>query len=130
MKIMITTVVDITQTGARRGDTILLVNQQANYNTTIQTIGLRVNINPILCTEKIGNVSKFGFGSAIKGEQRYWEFTFESEYEEALTLDMLTSDFDLVPIIINLNETSSITNSVFRTNHPNDGNIVFEIVEK
>ena len=129
MRIMITTVVDITETNARRGDDKRHVNQQANYHTLIQTIGLRVNINPISCEQQVSNIDKFGFGSSIKGKQRYWEFMFEVDYEDALSLDMLVSDFDLVPIITGLDETAKITNNVFRTGHPNDTNIVFEIVE-
>ena len=130
MKIMLTTVVDITETHARRGDDKRLVNQQANYNTTIQTIGLRVNIQPLSCVSHVGDVSKFGFGANIKSKQRYWEFTFDNEYEDSLTLDMLESDFDLVPIITGLDETANITNNIFRTKHPNDTNIVFKIVEE
>ena len=126
----LTTIIDITETGARRGADKLLINQQANYNTTIQTLGLRVNIIPSLCEHKVGDVSKFGFGSNIKGKQKYWEFTFEVEAAEALTYEMLILDFNLVPVITNLNETVSIKNEVFRTNHPNDTNIVFEMIKE
>jgi hypothetical protein len=127
MKFKLTTVVDITETNARRGDDKRLVNQQANYYTMLQTIGLRVNIDPIGCIAHVGNVNKFG--TNIKGKQRYWEFIFDIEHEDALSLDMLVTDFDLVPIITGLDETAKITNNVFRTNHPNDTNVVFEIVE-
>ena len=129
MKFKLTTVVDITETNARRGDDKRLVNQQANYYTMLQTIGLRVNIDPISCVAQLGSIDKLSFGTAIKGKQRYWEFMFEVEYEDALSLDMLVLDFDLVPIITGLDETAKITNNVFRTGHPNDTNIVFEIVE-
>ena len=129
MRFKLTTVVDITETNARRGDDKRLVNQQANYNTTIQTIGLRVNIQPLSCVSHVGDVSKFGFGANIKSKQRYWEFTFDNEYEDSLTLDMLESDFDLVPIITGLEETATI-NNLFRTKHPNDTNIVFKIVQE
>jgi len=47
MKFTLTTVVDITETRARRGEDKKQVNQQANYNTMFQTIGLRVNVDPI-----------------------------------------------------------------------------------
>ena len=130
MRTVITTIIDITNTSARRGDDKLLVSQQANHNTTLQTIGLRVNVIPVLCEDKVGDVSKFGFGSTIKGKQRYWEFTFDVEVEDALTLDMLVSDFDLIPIITNLNETVSVQNNIFRTNHSNDTNIVFKMLEE
>ena len=130
MQFILSTVVDITETNARRGAEKKEVHQQANYNTVIQTIGLRVNITPISSESIVSNIDKLGFGSAIKGKQRYWKFTFETDYEDALTLDMLLSDFDLVPIITELDETAKINNSIFRTNHPNDTNIVFEILNR
>jgi hypothetical protein len=130
MQFILSTVVDITETNARRGAEKKEVHQQANYNTVIQTIGLRVNITPISSESIVSNIDKLGFGSAIKGKQRYWKFTFETDYEDALTLDMLLSDFDLVPIITDLDETAKINNSIFRTNHPNDTNIVFEILNR
>ena len=128
MKFKLTTIIDITQTLARRGDNKKLVNQQANYNTMIQTIGLRVNINPNSCKVEVANIKGLGFGDTFKGKHRYWEFTFDVEAEDALTLDMLATDFDLVPVITNLDETTTPGTKVFRTNHPNDTNIVFKML--
>tara|TARA_Y100000389_G_C17465630_1_gene525268 strand:+ start:2831 stop:3223 length:393 start_codon:yes stop_codon:yes gene_type:complete len=127
MRFILTTVVDITQTNARRGDDKHLHNQQANYHTMIQTIGLRVNIEPIECIPEVKDVKGIGFGSNIKGKQRVWTFTFNVEAAEALSLDMLVTDFDLVPVIAELDETANLNSKIFRTNHPNDTNIVFEI---
>ena len=39
-----TTLVDITETGARRGEDPLAYRQQQNFLTVLQTIGLRTNI--------------------------------------------------------------------------------------
>jgi|TARA_B110000977_G_scaffold151060_1_gene191622 hypothetical protein len=128
MRFILTTVVDITQTNARRGDDKHLHNQQANYHTMIQTIGLRVNIEPLSCQSEVADVKGLGFGDTFKGKQRYWEFTFDVEAEDALTLDMLVTDFDLVPVITNLDETTTLGTKVFRTNHPNDTNIVFKML--
>jgi len=130
MRFKLTTIIDITQTLARRGDIKKLVNQQANYNTMIQTIGLRVNITPEACTSNFRDISKLNFGSTIKGKHQCWEFLFNVEYEDALTLNMLELDFDLVPIITKLDDTATITNDIFRTKHPKDTNIVFEIVKE
>ncbi len=131
MRFKIHTVVDITETNARRGqaDKVSL-DQQANYNTLIQTIGLRVNADPISLTTDIIDVSKIMFGDAIKGKQRVWTFEFDNPYEGALSVDMLNNDFDLVPIITNLNETANIHNSIFCTKNPNDRNIIFEEIDK
>ena len=131
MRFIIHTVVDITETNARRGQADKLsLDQQANYNTLIQTIGLRVNADPINLTESIKDVSELEFGDAIKGKQRVWTFEFDNPFEGALTVDLLNDDFDLVPVITNLNETANIHNSIFCTNNPNDRNIIFEQIDK
>ena len=127
MRVTLTTVVDITETKARKEDDKLSRNQQANYLTTLQTVGLRVNAVPLSCESKVGDTSKFGFGTAITGKQRYWEFTFEHDYEGAVTEQTLTDDFDLVPIITGLNETAHINNQAFRTKDATDRNIVFKL---
>jgi len=131
MRFIIDTVVDVTETNARRGQADKLsLDQQANYNTLLQTIGLRCNAEPISLTATIKDVSKLGFGDAIKGKQRVWTFEFNNPYEGALTVDMLNDDFDLIPIINNLNETANINNSIFCTQNPNDRNIVFRQNDK
>jgi hypothetical protein len=132
MLFKLTTVVDITQTNARRGEDKKKENQQANFNTMFQTIGLRVNVEPLGCTQSVIDVDKleYKFGSAIKGKQRVWTFEFENTYEGALTLDMMINDFDLVPVIVNLEETAANTNNIFSTKHVTDKNILFEIIDK
>jgi len=131
MRFIIHTVVDITETNARRGQADKLsLDQQANYNTLIQTIGLRVNADPIELSESIKDVGKLTFGDAIKGKQRVWTFEFNNPFEGALSEDSLNDDFDLVPVITNLNETANIHNSIFCTKNPNDSNIIFETNDK
>jgi hypothetical protein len=128
MLIRLTTVVDITETRARRGEDKKKENQQANYNTMIQTIGLRINPEPVGLQESIIDVTDLGFGSAIKGKQRVWTFEFDNPYDGGLDESMLTNDFDLVPVIKDLNETAPIQNAVFSTTHPADKNIIFELL--
>ena len=131
MRFIIHTVVDITETNARRGQADKLsLDQQANYNTLLQTIGLRANADPIGLSQSIKDVSDLGFGDAIKGKQRVWTFEFDNPYEGALTIDTLNDDFDLVPVITNLNETANINNSIFCTKNPNDRNIIFQQIDK
>lgn len=129
MRFKLSTLVDITETNARRKEDQKLFRQQTNYNTVLQTIGLRVNLNPLSIKSDVQNVKDLGFGKSITGKQRYWEFIFDVEYEGALTVDMLNNDFDLIPVITELDETAHINNKIFRTTCPNDCNIVFEIVE-
>jgi hypothetical protein len=127
MRVTLKNVVDITETNARKQDDKLARDQQANFLTMLQTVGLRVNANPLDCEVKVGDVSDFGFGSAITGKQRYWQFTFEHDYEGAVTETTLVDDFDLVPIITGLNETATINNHAFRTKDATEKNIVFKL---
>jgi len=130
MLFIIKTVVDVTETSARRGSDKKKENQQANYNTMIQTIGLRINPEPVKNESEILDTTDLDFGSNVKGKQRVWTFTFENTYADGLTLDMLKSDFNLVPVITGLDETALINNGVFSTTHPNDKNIIFQTIDK
>jgi hypothetical protein len=127
MRFKLYTTVDITETNAKRQEDRKLYSQQTNYNTVLQTIGLRVNLVPVYVKDFVDDISKIGFGNTIKGKQRYWEFCFEVEYEGALTLDMLNNDFDLIPVIAELDETVHNHNKIFRTKCPNECNVVFKI---
>ena len=129
MRITVETLVDITETKARKGDDKLLVNQQANFMTVMQTASLRVNITPLSLEEHVSNVDKLGFGKNFKGKQKYWTFSFEHDVPKGLTEELLKNDFDLVPFISNLNETVTIKHSVFRTFDPQETNIIFKFFE-
>lgn len=129
-RIQIFTVIDMTETNVGRSGEAKQRNQQANYNTVVQTAGLRVNPMPIALESKVGVVDGIGFGSSIKDKQRYWVFTFQHEFENALNIDQLKDDFDLVPIITGLDETALINNSAFRTKDSVETNIVFKFVDK
>ena len=129
-RIQIFTVIDMTETNVGRSGEAKQRNQQANYNTVVQTAGLRVNPMPISLESKVGVVDGIGFGSSIKDKQRYWVFTFQHEFENALNIDQLKDDFDLVPVITGLDETALINNSAFRTKDSVETNIVFKFVDK
>jgi hypothetical protein len=119
------TVVDITETGARRGDPKLLEHQQQNYLTVMNTIGLRANPiiikSPYLVDENI----KFGKGISAK---KIWRMVFDIEYG-IHSVDMLKLDFELVPFIKELTEDAVIDDPVFRTDI-NSSNIVFREIDK
>ena len=129
-RIQIFTVIDMTETSVGRSGEAKQRNQQANYNTVVQTAGLRVNPMPIALESKVDVVDGIGFGSSIKDKQRYWVFTFQHEFENALNIDQLKDDFDLVPVITGLDETALINNSAFRTKDSVETNIVFKFVDK
>ena len=127
MRVTITTVVDITQTNARKHNNRLLQQQQANYLTMLQTVGMRVQPSPLEVKTLVGDITKLGFGNAIQDKQRYWTFEFTYDQVGAITDETLLDDFDLVPIITGLDETANITNSAFRTRHKTDCNIIFKL---
>ena len=129
MKFTLETLVDITQTDARRtdGDT-QAYHQQQNFLSILQTIGLRVNVNVTkkpVCEEKTIK----GFGSNFTGKQKVWTLPFEIEFEDAVSLQMLKDDFNLVPVITGLTESAQINKSVFRTKDSKDRNIIFKVVD-
>lgn len=130
MKFKLQTLADITSTGSRRQDDDKFAHkQEANFQTVLQTIGLRVNLEYETkpCFTEV-SISKIGFGDKYKGKQKVWSFDFEIPYEGALTLDMLQQDFDLIPFIPGLTETAKFEQALFRTT-PQERNIVFSIVD-
>jgi len=131
MRFIVHTLVDITQTNARRADgDKFAYSQQQNYNTLVNTMGLRTNILP-LSDIKIEDreLEPNEFGKDYTGTHRVWSFPFEVEAEDSLSVEMLEQDFDLVPIITDLDETIKINNNVFRTNGAKYNNILFKTID-
>jgi hypothetical protein len=131
MRFTLYTLVDITETGARRGEDPLQFRQQQNFLTVLQTIGLRVNptyINPPELITEAPN--KFNLGSSYKNKQNIWKYTFDIEYESALDIETLENDFNLIPIITDLNESVKFDNETFITKNPKINNIYFELDDK
>jgi hypothetical protein len=129
MKFKIKTLIDITETRARKGDDPLLAKQQANFMTLYNTIGLRTNATDFKLDVKKEDVSKL-FGSSFKGKKTVWTAEFYVEAEDSLSVDMMLDDFDLVPFITDLTEDSTFSSSVFRTQDPAHTNIIFEQLDK
>tara|TARA_B100000035_G_scaffold196464_1_gene167859 strand:+ start:761 stop:1141 length:381 start_codon:yes stop_codon:yes gene_type:complete len=121
------TVVDITETKARKGADKIKENQQQNFLTVLNTIGLRANPTIIKSPEIVKNT--FKFGTAYEDVKHVWRFVFDFEYG-AHSLDMLKEDFDLVPFINGLTEDTDIIDPVFRTNTSRFCNIIFKELDK
>lgn len=130
------TLIDITETKQHRSRCTdkFLLNQQANFMTFLQTLSLRFNPfyeqSPTVETLPSTELKKLGFGSKYKGEHKVWCFDFDidratSGFDEQGVLQ----DFDLVPVISELNETIEINNNVFRTLDKSNTNIVFKASE-
>ena len=131
MRFIIHTLVDITETHARRGEDPKQYRQQQNFLTVMQTIGLRVNPTYVKAPEVVKEVpSKLGLGTSYKTNQSVWKYVFDMEYEGALDIETLVNDFDLIPIITQLDETAEFDNAHFLTKDTAKCNILFEIVDK
>jgi hypothetical protein len=117
----IVTLVDITRTNPSRAETDqYLLSQQANFNTLLQSIGLRSNvewaIDPI---ESSGSLPY-----PLEGKANYWTWTFEVERDQVFTKDgdpvgLLLDDLHGVPVIGQLNNSVDIDPAVFQTQGPN-----------
>jgi hypothetical protein len=116
------TLVDITSTGVihNRADREFERNQQRNWETVLQCIGLRTQpfdiLEPVV---KSMNVDDH-FGEMYYGKQRVWCFTFTVEQlgvwdngQDALAL--LHKDFDEVPVIQGLSESARFILPIFYT---------------
>ena len=131
MRFKLYTLVDITETRARRGEDSKKHRQQQNYLTVVQTIGLRANPTYISSPKFFYQIpNKLGLGLKYKTKQTIWEYTFDIEYEGAVDIDILNNDFNLIPIITGLDETAKFENSVFITKNPSICNIIFEVDDK
>lgn len=131
MRFKLHTLVDITETGARRGEDPKQHRQQQNFLTVMQTIGLRVNptyVKPPYTA--IDLPKKYNLGTKYKNKQTIWSYVFDIEYEGALDIHTLVNDFDLIPIITGLDETAEFDNAHFLTQNPANTNISFEIDDK
>ena len=131
MRFIIHTLVDITETSARRGEDPKQYRQQQNFLTVMQTIGMRVNPTYISAPEVINEVpSKLGLGTSYKTKQSIWKYAFDMEFEGALDVETLVNDFDLIPIITQLDETAEFNNAHFLTKNTALTNISFQIDDK
>jgi RNase P subunit RPR2 len=71
----ISTLVDITNTNARRGEDPIAYRQNQNYMSLLQTIGMRTNVEFISLEKENKSLIDMNFGSNFKGEQDVWTFT-------------------------------------------------------
>ncbi len=128
------TLVDITNTGVwrRENGNEKLRDQQQNFNTVLQTIGLRANIEYRRRPE-MERVPADSYGFNSKDSVNIWTFEWYCDREAVWTegedpLALLKLDFNLVPFIPNLDETLVMKPSVFKSTG-NDANILFTVRE-
>ena len=130
MEYKLYTLVDITHTGQTRHELgkEFLRSKEQNFNTVLQTLGIRANIaystRPTL-TELKGKLAGFDTDEII----RVWRFDFTTERDFLFEKDSnpvghLINDFHLVPYIAGLDEAMTQQYAVFNTTDPGK-NIAF-----
>lgn len=116
------TLVDITATGVTRyrPEQEHQRNQQRNWETILQTIGLRTQ--PMMIKGPAVTESNLAdgweFGETYQGRHKIWIWTFGIEHEDVFgTYDdptiSLLKDFEQVPVITGLDETAGFLLPIF-----------------
>jgi hypothetical protein len=109
--------VDITCSGASRYDTDKIkIGQQSNFNSLVQAIGIRANVE----WNQIPKKQDGRFPDPIEGAGTYWTWEFITERNQIFfkgndPVGLLLDDLHNVPIINGLNNTVDINPSVFQT---------------
>lgn len=113
---------DITETGVTRdrNSQELERNQQRNWETVIQCIGLRAQPMHMVSKIETANLEFYEFGEMYTGEHCVWSFAFTVEHENVFQrnqdrLYYLEESFDQVPIIPGLKETARFILPIFYT---------------
>jgi hypothetical protein len=128
MRYKILSLLDITKTMARRTRSVeeKPANQYANYMTFENSLQLRSNVNivsgPIAEKQDITNLM---FGENYVGEHMVWTTVIEADFPDAVSIDTLKEDFDLVPMLIGLDESINIKTGVYRTDDVDYTNVLF-----
>lgn len=131
--IEIKTLVDITNSGARRANqgSQKEVDQYRNWTTLNQCIEIRsiISYNSSPTCETI-DLKGQGFGTEYKGKQKVWTWRFNPDQAEAFGagLDLLTADLDKVPFIKNLDETVNIEQAVFELTDSAKKNTILTLI--
>lgn len=109
--------VDITRSGASRYDTDKIkIGQQSNFNSLVQAIGIRANIEWNQDPKRLDG----RFPDPIEGAGMYWIWEFTTERNQVFLKDddpvgLLMDDLNNVPIISNLENTVEFSHSAFKT---------------
>jgi len=113
----IVTLVDITRTNVSKSDhDQKRISQQANFNSLIQAIGMRSNVE--WRSDPIKNTGRLP--PPFSGSAAYWTWEFEVEREQVFEKDkdpvgLLKDDLHGVPVINRLEDTVDLTPSAFQT---------------
>ena len=121
---VLTTLVDITETGELRGNSKER-DQQRNWETVIQVLSLKtqpiivegpVRVDNIDFQKHKGVTRYFGeFYHELPYPQSCWGLKFYSEHVDVYSIDQLYHDFEQVPIILGLDETARFMLPLFHS---------------
>jgi hypothetical protein len=113
----ITSLVDITRTNPHRSETSTVkLSQQANFNSLIQAIGLRSNVEWEQDPTRLEGALPYPFD----GRGAYWTWEFTVEREDVFLnnddpVSLLIKDLHNVPVLSGLDETVELHPSAFQT---------------
>lgn len=113
----VVSLVDITRTNPARSELdSRVLSQQANFNSLVQAIGLRSNVE--WTQDPVKHVG--ALPDPFDGRGTYWSWTFSAEREDVFsnsqgTTGLLTADLHNVPVITGLDETVDVDPAVFLT---------------
>lgn len=116
------TLVDITATGVTRyrPEQEYQRNQQRNWETVLQTLGLRTQPmmikGPVQIESNLADGWKFG--EYYQGRHKIWCWTFAVEHQDVFLIDNdpiggLARDFEQIPVVTNLDETARFMLPIF-----------------
>jgi hypothetical protein len=123
------TLVDITRTNPTRSETDQYkLGQQANFNTLLQSIGLRSNVTWDTDPTEVTGV----LPHPLNGKANHWIWIFEIEREDTFLkagnpVGLLLEDLHGVPVVDQLNNSVELIPAAFQTQGPNSNIWISEI---
>ena len=117
----IKTLVDITRTNVTRSDTDeVRIGQQHNFNSLVQAIGLRANVQ----WDTDPSMHSGTLPKPFNGKANHWVWQFEVEQPDIFLkgndpVGLLVDDINGVPVVPNLKNTADIHPAVFQTKGEN-----------
>ena len=119
------TLIDITPTGVTVSNPTATVerNQQRNWETVQQIIGLRTQPTILGVDSFEDDIKRYNFGINYKGTHKIWTFKFGVEYADIYQegpdkFGLVKYDFKITPIILGLTETAKPELPLFYPNGP------------
>ena len=120
------TLIDITCTGINDPVQALPYQQQQNFNTFCQFIGLRTQpLNIAVEQLEDQDLASFKFGSKYTGTATVWKITWSVEVLGYSDIPELKQDADGIPIHTNLTESVDLSSQVLETKNSQRRNLYF-----